>query len=335
MRALVTGGQGFLGSRLARALRAEGHAVRVLIRRPAPEWAAQGIETMVGDLRDAAAVADACRDRDAVFHAAALVALWGPWKEFYDINVVGTEHVLAGCRRAGVTRLIYTSTPSVVFGNSDQRGVDETTPYPAHHLSPYAASKAEAERRVLAAHGRDGLRAVALRPHLVWGPGDPHIVRQLLARARRGRMFLVGDGRNRVDVTYIDNAVDAHLQADAALAKGSAGGRAFFISQGEPIAIGDFMRAVTAAAGLSPRFVKIPYPVAWLVGWAMEAWTSRKPAGIPLLTRFLAAELAKSHYYDIGAARRDLGYAPAVSTEEGLRRLAASLHGVKSGATPR
>jgi nucleoside-diphosphate-sugar epimerase len=335
VRALVTGGQGYLGSRLIDALRARGHAVRALVRRPAPDLSARGVEVAVGDLRDAAAVAAACRDRDVVFHAAALVALWGPWDEFFAVNVTGTDHVIEGCRRAGVERLVYTSTPSVVFGHSDQRGVDESVPVPARHLSPYAASKAIAEARVREAHGRGGLRTVALRPHLIWGPGDPHIVGQLVARARRGRLFLVGSGRNRVDVTYIDNAVEAHCQAADALGPGSpVGGRAYFISQGDPVVLAEFMRALTAAAGLFPRLRRIPYPVAWTLGWLMEKWTARRPAGIPLLTRFLAAELAKSHYYDIGAARRDFGYAPRVSTAEGLARLAASFAVKNAGTAP-
>lgn len=325
MRALVTGGQGFLGLHLVRFLLGRGAAVRVLVRRPAPEVEALGVDSIVGDLRDAPTVRSACRDRDVVFHVAAHVALWGPWEEFFSINVRGTENVLAGCRAEGVPRLVYTSTPSVVFDNTDQEGLDESLPYPKAFLSPYPASKALAEKAVLAAHGRDGLSTVALRPHLIWGPDDPHIVGQLLKRARQGRLFLVGSGRNRVDVTYVDNCAEAHWRAAEALTPGSPlGGRAYFLSQGEPLPIEEFMRRVAGAAELSPRLFRIPYPLAWGAGWLMEKLGGGE-SGVPLLTRFLAAELAKSHFYNIAAAKKDFGYFPRVGTEEGFRRLAENL----------
>ncbi|HNG44716.1 MAG TPA: NAD-dependent epimerase/dehydratase family protein [Elusimicrobiota bacterium] len=333
MRALVTGGQGFLGLHLVRFLLGRGVAVRALVRRPAPEVEALGVECVVGDLRDPVAVRAACRDRDVVFHVAAHVALWGPWEDFFSVNVRGTENVLAGCRAEGVPRLVYTSTPSVVFDNSNQEGINESLPYPDVFLSPYPASKALAEKAVLAAHGRDGLCTVALRPHLIWGPDDPHIVGQLLKRARRGRLFLVGSGRNRVDVTYVDNCAEAHWQAAQALGPGSRlGGRAYFLSQGHPVPIAEFMRRVADAAGLSPRLFRIPYPVAWAAGWLMEKFGGGE-SGVPLLTRFLAAELAKSHYYDIAAARTDFGYEPRITTDEGFRRLAASLASKSEGTT--
>jgi nucleoside-diphosphate-sugar epimerase len=327
MKVLVTGASGYLGGGVARALAARGDEVHVFQRSPSPVLAGLGMTLHVGDLRDAAAVRTSVAGVEVVFHGAAKVGAWGREEEFTAVNVQGTENVLAACRAEGVPRLVYTSSASVVFGGNDQEGVDESVPYPAEPLSPYTRTKAEAERRVLDAAG-DALATVALRPHLVWGPGDPHLVGRILLRVRQGHMGVIGDGQNRIDTTCIENAVAAHLLADQCLAHGGAcagNGKAYFITNGEPLPIRELLDGILAAAGLPPISRSIPSRLAHALA-AFSEWVYRTfpIEGEPELTRFVVREFAASHWFDIRAARRDLGYEPAVTTEEGLRRLHAS-----------
>jgi nucleoside-diphosphate-sugar epimerase len=241
--------------------------------------------------------------------------------------VAATMHVVAGCTEHRVGRLVCTSSPSVVFDGTDQRGIDESAPYPTHWLCHYPHSKALAEQHVLEANGKGGLLTCALRPHLVWGPGDRHLVPGLIARRRANRLWRVGDGTNRIDMVYIDNAAEAHLLAARALVPGSpAAGRAYFISQGEPVNCWEWIGQILALAGLPPTSRNISVKAASCLGAAMEAFFRIVPgAREPPMTRFLAAQLGRSHYYDISAARRDLNYRPRISTAEGMRRLAEEL----------
>lgn len=326
MKALVTGGGGFVGSRVAQMLRARGDTVTALGRRPYDHLTRAGIACVQADLRDAGAVRDACAGQDCVFHVAALARIWGPRRDFWEINVKGTEHVIAACRAAGVPRLVFTSSPSVVFGERELAGVDESQPYPDRYLAWYPETKAIAERAVLDANG-PGLATVALRPHLVWGPCDPHLVPGVLARARRGRLVQVGDGSNRVDITYIDNAAEAHLLAADALAAGSAcAGRAYFISQGEPVALWPWLKSIIRAVGAPPATRAMSYRAARRVGAFLEAWHRLFCIrSEPLMTHFLATQLAQSYYFNISAAQRDLGYQPRISTAEGFERMVARL----------
>lgn len=326
MKALVTGGGGFLGTQICRLLKEAGHEVLAAGRRDYPHLQAMGVATARADLRDAAAIESLCRGCEAVFHTAALAGIWGPGGAFRETNVVGTGHVLEACRRAGVQRLIYTSSPSVVFGREDLCGTDESQPYPRRYSAHYPASKAQAERAVLAAHGSP-LRTLALRPHLIWGPGDPHLIPRIIDRARRGRLRQVGDGRNRVDIVYVDNAAQAHLQADVALARSaSCGGRAYFISQGEPVLLWPWLNELLGRLGIAAVRRSVSYASARRAGAALEcAYRLLRLQGEPPMTRFLADQLALSHYFDISAARRLLGYHPTISTAEGLDRLVESL----------
>jgi len=320
--ALVTGGGGFLGRAIVERLLARGLSVRSFARGEYPELAARGVEVSRGDLCDARALDEACRGCELVFHVAARAGLAGRYRDFYEPNVRGTELLIAACRRNGIRRLVFTSSPSVVFDGRDQEGIDESAPYPRRHRSAYSATKALAEQLVLAAN--DGqLRTIVLRPHLIWGPGDRHIVPQLLARARAGTLVQVGEGTNRVDSTYIDNAAEAHLlAADALLANPGAAGRAYFISNGEPRPLWELITRIVAAAGLRPPSRRISRRTAWLLGAVCECGhllLCRRAE--PRMTRFLAEELATSHWFDISAARRELGYQPRVSISEGLDRL--------------
>jgi nucleoside-diphosphate-sugar epimerase len=288
--------------------------------------AALGVELVQADIRDRAAVLTACRDMDTVFHAAGIAGIAGPWDLFYGVNTLGTRHVIDGCRAHGVGRLVYTSSPSVTFDGRDQCGVDESAPYPRRWLCHYQHTKALAEQEVLAANGRDGLLTCSLRPHLIWGPRDRHLIPRLLDRARKGRLRRVGDGTNRIDMIYVENAARAHLLAAEALRPGSpAAGRAYFLSQGEPVLCWQWIDELLALAGLPPVKKSISFSAAWAVGAICEAsWNLLHLRGEPPMTRFLAAQLARSHYFDIGRARRDLGYEPTVSTAEGMRRLGIS-----------
>jgi nucleoside-diphosphate-sugar epimerase len=321
---LVTGGGGFLGTAIVRALLARGDRVRSFSRSAHAGLQALGIEQVSGDIADPEALSRACAGMEAVFHTAAKPPPWGRYADYHRTNVLGTQNVIAACRRNAVPRLIHTSTPSVVFDGRNLEGVNESAPYPQRHASAYAATKALAERAVTAAAGA-GLATIVLRPHQIWGPGDPHFVPRILSRARRLRR--IGDGRNRVDTTYIDNAATAHLRAaDALTADPALAGRVYFISQGEPVPAWDMVDAILAAAGLDPVQGTIPHRLAWTAGLAFEAlFTCLRLSGEPPMTRFVADALARAHWFDIGAARRDLGYEPAVSTAEGLRRLAAWL----------
>jgi nucleoside-diphosphate-sugar epimerase len=321
-RVLVTGGNGFLGRAIVDRLRARDVRVRSLARSDSPELREIGVETCRGSVEDIGVVEDACGGADLVIHVAAKAGFWGPYEEFHRINYLGTKNVVEACRRVGVRRLIYTSTPSVVFGGSDLEGVDESVPYPDHYESAYLETKALAERYVLAANGTD-LATVSLRPHLIWGPDDPHFVPRIVGRARAGRLRMVGDGKNLVDTIYVDNAADAHLLAAERLDPGSEiAGKSYFLSQGEPVAVGEMIDGLLRAAGEPPLSRSVPAPVAYAAGAALElVYRGLRLRGEPFVTRFLARELSTAHWFDISAARRDLDYAPAVGIDEGLRRL--------------
>lgn len=330
MRALVTGGGGFLGSHLVEALLARGDRVRSFGRGDYPQLREQGVDVARGDVRDREAVVAACRDVDCVFHAAAAPGISMDARLYDEVNRVGTENVLSACRDTGVTRLVYTSSPSVVFAGQDQCGVDESAPYAfdwlTRHRAFYALSKARAERGVLAANCGE-LRTCALRPHLIWGPGDTQLIPRLIHRAVVGRLRRIGEGTNLMDITYVENAVDAHLLAADALARPvaeatSPAGKAYFISQGEPVNCWRWIDEVLALVDLPPVAKSISVSMASRVGSLCEAlYRMFRINSEPPMTRFLAAQLATSHWFDISAARRNLGYEPRVSTAEGMRRL--------------
>lgn len=328
MTSLVTGGGGFLGGAIVRMLRERGQEVRSFSRNIYTHLAEAEVEQVIGDLADPDAVEMAFADCDIVYHVAAKAGVWGRYDDFYSANVTGTQNVLNACRKLGVRKLVYTSSPSVVYGRGDMEGVDESVPFPTRFDAPYPRTKAIAEQMVLAANGPD-LATVALRPHLIWGPGDPHLIPRLLERARAGKLKRVGPGTNRVDVTYVDNAAQAHITAGERLEPGSViAGKAYFLSQGEPVNLWDFINQVLAIAKLSPVTKSISYRKALVAGAILERiYKLFRLRSEPPMTRFVARQLATSHWFNISAARRDLGYEPLVTLEEGLRRLAAVLPG--------
>ncbi len=328
MKVLVTGGGGFLGGAVVRRLVERGDDVRTFQRGSYPWHGELEVEARRGDLADDAAVDAAVAGCDAVVHVAALAGVWGRRRDFDRANVLGTTNVLASCRRRRVGRLVYTSTPSVIHAGDDIAGSDESLPYPERFHAHYPRTKAEAERAVLAANGPD-LATTALRPHLIWGPGDTHLVPQIVTRRRSGRLRLVGGGEPLVDSTYIDNAADAHLLALDRLAPGAPpAGRAYFISNGEPRPVRELVNGILAAAGEPPVEASLSPRMAWIAGAVMEAaWTLLPLPGEPPMTRFLARQLATAHWYDLTAARRDLGYRPRVTLDEGFERLRDSFAG--------
>jgi len=322
---LVTGGNGFLGRAVVERCLARGYAVRVYGRSDLSADLATRVAFHRGDLTDATALTAAVQGCDYVFHVAAKAGVWGAWDDYVRSNISGTETVVQACREHGVKALVYTSTPSVVFNGESFRGADESLPYGTEFLCAYAETKATAERRALEA-ASDTLKVCALRPHLIWGPGDHHLFPRILDRARAGKLRIVGDGTNRVDVTHVDTAADAQLSALDALLAGRANGKAYFLSQGEPVNLWEFINRLVVGAGLPPITKKIPLRRAYAIGAIMEAlWTILPLKGEPPMTRFVAVELAKDHWFNVSAARRDLGLKPAVDTWTELDRLAATL----------
>lgn len=331
MKAVVFGGGGFLGGAIARRLLVAGAHVRVFGRRRYPGAEAAGCECVQGDVTDWAAVRRACEGRDVAFHAAAKVGLWGTYEEFFRINVDGTKNVIHACHDAGVPKLVFTSSPSVVFDGKDCEGGNESLPYPPRFDSLYSRTKALAEQMVLAANG-GVVATVALRPHLIWGPGDTNLLPRLLEKHHR--LKRIGAFNKRVDTTYIDDAAEAHYLAAARLGPGSpAAGKAYFISQGDPRPIWFMINGLLAAAGKPPVTRQAPLWAANAAASLYEAWwTLRRRQDEPPLTRFLVAEMTSAHWFDISAARRDLGYVPTVKIEEGLERLKAWLRRRPAGA---
>jgi nucleoside-diphosphate-sugar epimerase len=328
MKCLVTGGGGFLGRCIVEQLVARGGEVTSYSRGDYPELQALGVKLIRGYVHDAKTMTAACAGMDCVFHVAAVTGIGGPWSKFYEANVVGTQNVIDACRVQGVPRLVYTSSPSITFAGHDQCGINETEALPdltwiAENNCHYSRSKALAEAAVLTANNQT-LATCALRPHLIWGPRDQHLIPRLLARARSGRLRRVGDGTNKIDIIYVENAATAHLQAADALAdlNSPVRGKAYYLSQGEPVNCWQWIDEVLSLAGQPPVTKSISFKMAHRIGRVCEAvYSFLRTRREPPMSRFLAWQLASSHWFDISAARRDFGYEPRISTAEGMRRL--------------
>lgn len=322
MKALVTGGGGFLGGVIVRMLHERGDEVRSFSRGAYQNLTSLGVEQIRGGLEDREAVLKAAEGCDIIFHVAAKAGIWGSYQDFYRANVSGTEHIIAACRKNGINKLVYTSSPSVVFDGSDVEGRNESLPYPDSYEAHYPATKAIAEQLVLAANSPE-LAVISLRPHLIWGPGDNHLTPRIIAKGMSGKLRRIGSRQNLVDTVYVDNAARAHLQAADILSPGSCvAGKCYFISNGEPLPLWEMVNRILAAADLPPVTKVISPKMALTIGCICEGlWTLFRLSGEPPMTRFVAHELASAHWFDISAARRDFGYHPDISVEEGLLRL--------------
>ncbi len=321
-KVLVTGGGGFVGLAIVKLAVERGLECVVVGRHTYPEVEALGGRCCRGDIRDLAFLNQVSKGVDTVFHVAALAGIWGPWSDYYSINVQGTENVVTACRKNNISRLVYTSTPSVVFNRNHIEGGDERLPYPEKYLCNYARSKVIAEKIVLSANCKNILTC-ALRPHLVWGPGDPHLIPRLLKKGKEGELKQVGSGTNMVDISYVDNVAHAHMLAALNLDdSATAAGKAYFVSQGAPVNLWSWINELFIRVGIEPVKGNVSFTAAYTVGAVLEGWhslfCSKKE---PRMTRFLAEQLAKSHYFSTAAIERDLGYSPRISTADGMNNL--------------
>lgn len=322
MKIFVTGGTGFLGLAIVKHLIESGHEVIVYSRRKSEALDSLKVKHYEGSINDIETLQKSMHDCDGVFHIAAKVGLWGRYKPFYESNVIGTQNVIEACLKIGVPRLIFTSSPSVIY-NGASEGDNESLPYPEKFDAYYPETKAMAEQMVLSAHS-ESLTTCVLRPHLVWGPGDPHFLPRLFQRRQNNRLRLVGNDKHKIDTIYIDNASSAHVQAFEAMCKNpvSVGGKAYFVSQDEPIEIEEFMNRLLDTGDLPPVNKRISRWFAYAIGWCLERvyrWFNIEAD--PPLTTFVVKQLSSAHWFDISAAKRDFGYVPEISIDEGMERL--------------
>ena len=335
MKILVTGGGGFLGTYIIKELlKNPTYIVTNFSRQNYPALEEMGVPTIKGDLRNIEDVRRALdKGFDAVFHVAALAGVWGKYEDYLGINYEGTKNLLTEARSHGVKRFVYTSTPSVVFGRGDLMGVDESTPYATKHLTHYAETKTMAEKLVLEMNNGESFMTCALRPHLIWGPGDPHLFPRVIKKGKEGKLKIVGDGENLVDIIYVENAALGHVQAFEHLQPGSpVCGQAYFLGQERPVKLWDFINQVLSFMKIEPVMNAIDVSTAYKIGWVLEKVFKllgiQKPE--PPMTRFVALNLGKSHYFSHEKAKKDFGYTPRVSIEEGLKRTFAYRENIKS-----
>ncbi len=322
MKALVTGGGGFLGSKIIFQLLEQHIKIRNFSRGHYPGLLKLGVESICGDLNDSSAVKKACESCDVIFHVAGKVGFQGTWKEFYETNVKGTLNVIEACKSLGISKLIYTSSPSVIFDGKDQEGIDEKTPYPKSFMTHYQSTKAEAEKHVLEANSNK-LATVSLRPHLIWGPGDPHLIPRILKMGKQGKLRFIGKAQKLIDTVFIDNAAMAHLTAMNKLEIGSPiSGKPYFITNHEPWPVKKVINSILEAANLPPNNRHIPVPLAYVAGFVLElVYKTLHLRGEPRLTRFVTSQLSKAHWYDPAKSQKELGYNPKIKMDEGFNIL--------------
>jgi nucleoside-diphosphate-sugar epimerase len=322
MNALVTGGGGFIGSALVNELVKNRFRVTSFSRNDYPALRKTGVDSVRGDLSDINSVLKVCKGMDIVFHVAAKAGISGSYSDYYRTNVTGTANIIHACKMNNIKYLIYTSSGSVVFNGDDIKGANESIPYPARPLSYYTATKALAEQMVLQANS-PRLSTIALRPHLVYGPGDNHLLPGIIKQAKAGKLRQIGSGKNLIDVSYIDNVVMAHLKAaESFINSPESSGRAYFITNGEPVLLWDFLNMMLKASGIEPVKKYVP---AWsaIIFSVLDEVLHKTilRTSEPLLTKFLVMELSRSHWFDINNARRFLNYDPVISNIEGLHRM--------------
>ncbi|MBL4913291.1 NAD-dependent epimerase/dehydratase family protein [Shewanella schlegeliana] len=334
--AFVTGAGGFLGKAICERLLAAGIKVTGFARGQYSELSAMGVEMVKGDIADEQALLDAMQGCDVVFHVASKAGVWGSKQSYFSPNIDGARHIIAACKKCSIERLVYTSTPSVTFAGVDEVGNDESAPYAKQFLNFYGESKAIAEQMMLSANGDKlsngkSLGTTALRPHLIWGPSDPHLVPRVLERAEAGRLKLVGREDKLVDTIYVGNAAYAHVLAALKLccedaSRAACAGKAYYLSNDEPITMAAMLNKILACKNRPPVTKRVPSNLAYVAGCILESiYSVLGKQDEPIMTRFVARQLSTSHYFDISAAKRDLDYQALVSIDEGMERLKASL----------
>lgn len=323
MKVLITGGSGFLGRVTARLMRKAGYDVTILCRGAHRFLADEGFSVIRGDICDRPFLLNVFNGFDEVHHIASLTGISTVQSPFFKINVEGTRNVIDACLKNRIRKLIYTSSPSVVFDGTSEEMADESAPYPGFFLNPYSETKAEAEKMVLDVNAEDDLLTVSLRPHLIWGPEDTNLIPRLLERALKARLFIVGNGKNYADLTYVENAALAQLKASESLTAGSSVcGQAYFITNDEPVLLWEFINRIIEGTGLEKVERHLPFKAAYLLGAGLESvYSLLKLNREPVMTRFLASQLATTHTYSIAKAKNELGYIPRVSMDEGLDKL--------------
>lgn len=323
MKVLVTGGGGFLGLEIVKILKAAGIDLSSLSRSQYKKLNELKIPQIQCDLSNRSDVFNKVKGFDAVIHTAAKAGVWGRPEDFMNINFHGTKNLVDACLENKIQKFIYTSSPSVAFGDDDLNGVDESTPYPEYYFTDYAKTKAMAEKYVLS-KSSDTFKCCALRPHLIWGPNDPHILPRLCERAKSGKMRVIGDGKNLVDIIYVSNAAKAHLLALQNIDKNdSINGSVYFLGQESPVNLWKFINSMLKTQNLKPIEKTISFKSAYRLGLIFE--NVYKTFNIykkdPPMTRFVALQMAKSHYFSHEKAMKDLGNYIEISTEDGLSKL--------------
>ena len=323
MKILITGGGGFLGRTILQQLLPQHHELKILARSSYPEIEALGVQCIQADIQNPESLKGHFDGIDVVIHTAAKAGVWGPKEAYFGINVAGTQNVLAAAKAGGVKTFVHCSSPSAVWSGADESGLSETDcPYPDSYLAHYPESKAEAEKIVLAANG-DDFKTTALRPHLIWGARDPHLVPRLLERHHRLR--IIGPGRNKVGLTHVSNAAHAHVLAmKELLAEGKNAGKAYFITDLEPVVIWDWVNTLYQALDKKPVTRQISRQTATRIGGVLEwLWRTFGLSGEPPMTRFVAGQLSTDHYYDLSAAQSDFGYHPHPDAAKGWDEMIA------------
>ena len=321
MRILVTGGGGFLGSAICRQLTQLNHQVIAFQRSPAHHLEADGIDTTQGDITDFHGLLAAAKDCEVIVHTAGKAGVWGDPADYHRINVDGTANVIRVCREHAIPILVHTSSPSIVHSGGDIGGADESLPIADHFNAPYPASKAEAEIMVAAANSTE-LKTTALRPHLIWGPGDPHILPRLAAKVRSGTLVLPGPDKI-IDTIFVENAALAHVKAlDELRGAARCAGKAYFVTNNEPMPQGEIIRKLLAAIGIDVKIRAVPVGIAKTAGAICETiWRTFGLKSEPPVTRFSVEQLATAHWFDTSAAERDFGYIPTITIAQSLELL--------------
>jgi len=329
MKILVTGAGGFLGYHICERLLKEGHEVTSFSRSHHKDLDELNIKTITGNLINYEDVEKSLKGFDAVFHVASKVAMWGKWEDFYNTNVTGTENIIKACKKHGIQTLVYTSTPSVVFGTNEIINGNEDIPYPSDFNSLYAKSKSIAEKMILEANESNTLHTCALRPHLIFGPRDKNIIPRVVDAAKKGRLKKIGEGNNMVDVIHVENAALAHIQAFKSLIENQkAAGKAYFIAQEEPVNLWDFINTILAKHKIDPITKSISFKKAYRVGTVIEFFLKlfRIHDVHPPMTKFVAMQMSKSHYFSHKRAENDFGYKPEINLDQALNSLAVGIN---------